>query len=69
MQGVSVITLANVGHMLCAAVSDPLAGPYYRVIGIAHQFLATTLSGAAVGLLDKLMIAHTQSEKESNEKK
>ncbi|TRY69406.1 hypothetical protein TCAL_08891, partial [Tigriopus californicus] len=49
MHGVSVLTLANIGHMLCAAFSDPFRGPYYRMIGILHQLLATALSGLFVG--------------------
>lgn len=51
MHAVSVLTLANVGHMLCAAFSDPFAGPYYRMIGLGHQFLAVWLSAIFVALL------------------
>ncbi len=46
MQSVSLLTLANIGHMLCPAVSDPFADmwPSYLILGICHQFGATLIS-------------------------
>lgn len=44
-------TLANVGSMLCAATSDPFAGPDYRLMGILHQAAAVAVFGTLTGLL------------------
>ena len=51
MHGISVLTLANLGHMLCPAATDPFAGPDYRLIGTVHQFLMTALSGILAGIV------------------
>jgi hypothetical protein len=45
MHGVAYLTLVNVGSMLCSAPSDPFEGPTYRLIGIAHQFVAVVVMG------------------------
>ena len=45
MQGVSVVTQVNIGHMLCAAETDPFDPVNYRLIGIGHQFVCTAMAG------------------------
>ena len=50
LQSVSFYTLANVGSMLCAAVSDPFEGPDYRLHAIWHQFVCTAIMGSLCGL-------------------
>lgn len=51
LQGVGYLTLANVGSMLCAAPSDPFHGPYYRLFGVVHQFLAIAVFGTLAAIL------------------
>ncbi|VDL82040.1 unnamed protein product [Schistocephalus solidus] len=45
LQPMSVITMVNLNNMLCPAVSDPFAGPYYRVIAMTHQPLLILILG------------------------
>jgi len=54
MQGVSWLTLVNIGHMLCPATSDPFAGPMYRPLGIVHQIACVLVSTVLVGLVNAL---------------
>nr|ADD38346.1 Transmembrane protein 164 [Lepeophtheirus salmonis] len=45
LHGISLITSANVGSMLCPASSDPFAGKHYRLYGICHQLFCIILIG------------------------
>ncbi|BHF72134.1 hypothetical protein SprV_0401519800 [Sparganum proliferum] len=51
LQPVSVITLVNLNNMLCPAVSDPFAGPYYRVMAMIHQPLLILILGKVFACL------------------
>ena len=53
MQGASVLTLANVGNMLCAAPSDPMGPTYYRMHGWWHQLLSVLVSGLICEAVEK----------------
>jgi len=65
MQGISYLTLANVGSMLCAAVSDPLSGPDYRLYGIIHQSLAIFMFGTAMAIIARgSLFSSTECKKE-----
>jgi len=44
--------MVNVGHMLCPAVSDPFAGPTYRIWGIFHQALSILVTAFLIGLIN-----------------
>ena len=53
VQAVSVWTLANIGNMLCAAISDPFYGSDYRLHGVWHQFVCTAIMGTLCGYIAK----------------
>lgn len=46
MNWLSVWTLANIGSMLCPAITDPFPPSLYRLHGLWHQVLAIGLMGA-----------------------
>lgn len=69
MQGLAVVTLANVGHMLCPAYTDPFRGPHYRLIGIVHQFLAIAAMGGSVGLFGYCLEAAAAAADDDEEHK
>jgi hypothetical protein len=58
MQGVSYLTLTNVGSMLCAATSDPFSGPDYRLIGILHQLVSIGTFGTISALFSEWSRRH-----------
>ena len=54
-----------VGSMLCAAVSDPLSGPDYRLYGIIHQSLAVFMFGTATAIIARgSLFTSTECKKE-----
>ena len=71
LQSVSFYTLANVGSMLCAAVSDPFEGPNYRLHAIWHQFVCTAIMGTLCGTAAKVFNDRKghQSKARGDEKK
>lgn len=54
LQATAILTLANLGNMLCPAISDPFYGPDYRLHGVWHQFVATALMGTICAVVGKL---------------
>lgn len=56
MQSASVLSLVNIGHMLCPADSDPFADlpPSYILIGVVHQLLACIVSALFASAARKL---------------
>ncbi len=56
LQGASLATLANVGHMLCSAISDPFGPHYYRLHGLWHQLSCTAASGTVYLAVSKLAL-------------
>jgi len=45
VQGIGMLTLANLNTVLCPAPSDPFYGPYYRLFALVFTILLTLLYG------------------------
>ena len=56
MNWLSVLSLANIGSMLCAAISDPFYGPDYRLHGFWHQFLMIVAVSAGLRLVSGVFL-------------
>ena len=54
MNWLAVWTLANIGSMLCPAITDPFPPAMYRIHGLWHQLLAVFLMGALGAVLLRL---------------
>ncbi|VUZ47560.1 unnamed protein product [Hymenolepis diminuta] len=45
LQPMSLLSHANLNQMLCPALSDPFAGPYYRIAAMIHQPILILIIG------------------------
>lgn len=53
IQPLSIVTKANVNNLLCPAITDPFAGPGYRLHTLWHQLTAMIIGSKLVILLRK----------------
>uniref|UniRef100_A0A1B6LH00 Transmembrane protein 164 n=1 Tax=Graphocephala atropunctata TaxID=36148 RepID=A0A1B6LH00_9HEMI len=62
LQALGIPAQVNLNHMLCPAVKDPFAGPYYRMYAIVHQaILVPLLSKSIPALVSQLSVKSHQS--------
>ncbi len=65
LQGGAVLTVTNLGSMLCSAISDPFGPMYYRMHAIWHQFLCVATSGLIYHGLSMIASARRDSKRKS----
>ncbi|KAG8325034.1 hypothetical protein J6590_077745 [Homalodisca vitripennis] len=51
LQALGIPAQVNLNHMLCPAVKDPFAGPYYRMYAIVHQAILIPLLSKSIPAL------------------
>ena len=54
-QPLTVLTKANVNNLLCPAIVDPFAGPYYRLHTLWHQFGLGLIGAKLFGFVGKIV--------------
>ena len=63
LQGLAILTLANLNVILCPAMTDPFYGTFYRVHAFWHQLIQGLMGGKLFGLLGKLVQYENKYEK------
>ena len=59
IQPITLFTKANVNNLLCPAITDPFAGPDYRLHTLWHQLVAAYIGGKLFALIGKAMATLT----------
>jgi hypothetical protein len=57
MQPIALLTHVNLNYLLCPALMDPFAGPYYRLWAVFHQTASLLILGKIYTLLLRLFLA------------
>jgi len=59
IQPITLFTKANVNNLLCPAITDPFAGPDYRLHTLWHQLVAAYIGGKLFALIGKAITTLT----------
>ena len=57
VQPITLFTKANVNNLLCPAITDPFAGPDYRLHTLWHQLVAAYIAGKMFAVIGKPIVA------------
>merc|ERR1712241_470367 len=60
-QPITLLTKANVNNLLCPAITDPFAGPNYRLHTLWHQLICAMVAGKLFACIGKAITFLTPS--------
>jgi len=63
VQPITLMTKANVNNLLCPAITDPFAGPNYRLHTLWHQLICACVAGKLFGCIGKAINSFARDDR------